>query len=569
MRLPYVYALPLLFLFFFQVSLHSQAPLEFVFSRYPYTTIHASTTVGDRVYSVGSTGSCRRPRVYIHTDSTTETIAGPHGYWFYSDALFLSAPHELLLTGGYFFQADDYGTPFDSPWLVAYGSDRREVFRQSLPQFDHSKVDQQIRLAWYAEQIVAKSAQDLFWLDASGTLLEHRNFPVDYFLDLSSFNDSTLLALTEQQLYWFDADRQLLDSTTIDSPALGLWADATQAHVLTSYQLLSISDPNTVKQSVAFLEEVPIPLGLTGDARFLVIWGQDGSGRYKLVQLDRTDGSVLQSIFFDDDGDKAIDHCRLSGDQIVVQGTYHEQYFVKKMDLLVPPNFYEEDIQLASVRLLGGLELTIDTIFTDPDTTILDYQYAGRPLHLEFQITNNGSEELDAFTLSSDRLWQVNCAGSRLFRYYDQLALPPGATRTIRDSFFLGFSRYSPESPIISLSAEGPNHHFDQSPEDNESPVVLTVGLATSPRPALGALRLFPNPATDVLTLEWPAGVSTDQARLEIFDIQGRRYLREDRPRFSTDQHLQLSVANLPPGLYQVLLRTEERAYYQKLVIQR
>jgi hypothetical protein len=75
-------------------------------------------------------------------------------------------------------------------------------------------------------------------------------------------------------------------------------------------------------------------------------------------------------------------------------------------------------------------------------------------------------------------------------------------------------------------------------------------------------LKLFPNPAQQEVWVEWPAAV--ENAELELYDVHGRLMLRRHWP--EPLQRRQLSLSELPGGVYAVVLRAGGRVWMERLV---
>ena len=75
-------------------------------------------------------------------------------------------------------------------------------------------------------------------------------------------------------------------------------------------------------------------------------------------------------------------------------------------------------------------------------------------------------------------------------------------------------------------------------------------------------LKLFPNPAQQEVWVDWPAAV--ENAELELYDVHGRLMLR--RQWQEPLQRRQLSLSELPGGVYALVLRAGGRVWMERLV---
>ena len=75
-----------------------------------------------------------------------------------------------------------------------------------------------------------------------------------------------------------------------------------------------------------------------------------------------------------------------------------------------------------------------------------------------------------------------------------------------------------------------------------------------------GQVELFPNPASDVITIE--SEVQGD-VQIQMFDITGKQMTQ-----FQFDNN-RIDVSNLPIGVYTVQLSIDAKSTVQKIIIQR
>jgi hypothetical protein len=74
--------------------------------------------------------------------------------------------------------------------------------------------------------------------------------------------------------------------------------------------------------------------------------------------------------------------------------------------------------------------------------------------------------------------------------------------------------------------------------------------------------NMYPNPATDVLTIKLN---NITSANLSIYDIQGK-LIKEHS--ISNEQNLELNILDLQSGLYFVKLNTSTKEMVKKLIIE-
>lgn len=77
----------------------------------------------------------------------------------------------------------------------------------------------------------------------------------------------------------------------------------------------------------------------------------------------------------------------------------------------------------------------------------------------------------------------------------------------------------------------------------------------------LQAVKMYPNPANDVLTLELPAGLS---ATISLWDATGRQVLA---PAVVTSTRYMINTAKMVPGMYSAMIKTTSGVVVKKVVI--
>ena len=96
---------------------------------------------------------------------------------------------------------------------------------------------------------------------------------------------------------------------------------------------------------------------------------------------------------------------------------------------------------------------------------------------------------------------------------------------------------------------------------------VVTIDNLTSVEEPIWAknLRLFPNPATDILTLELPAFTASDLI-VELLNVTGQTMQVIDKERNSNV--LRMNVSTLPSGLYWLKMQMEGELVVRKVVVE-
>ena len=82
------------------------------------------------------------------------------------------------------------------------------------------------------------------------------------------------------------------------------------------------------------------------------------------------------------------------------------------------------------------------------------------------------------------------------------------------------------------------------------------------------AFGMFPNPATDQLTVEVPMENESD-VQVSILDVAGKAAIQQHRTLAKGDNRITLDVSRLPNGIYFVQVRNGEQSHTRKLTVQR
>lgn len=82
------------------------------------------------------------------------------------------------------------------------------------------------------------------------------------------------------------------------------------------------------------------------------------------------------------------------------------------------------------------------------------------------------------------------------------------------------------------------------------------------------AVKVYPNPADQQVTLEWNINSVLALQKVELFNTAGQLVLQQSLNTSAARGKLSLNTASLAPGMYYLLLRTEQGVVSRKLVIE-
>jgi hypothetical protein len=82
---------------------------------------------------------------------------------------------------------------------------------------------------------------------------------------------------------------------------------------------------------------------------------------------------------------------------------------------------------------------------------------------------------------------------------------------------------------------------------------------------AEGGLKVYPNPAQDVLQIEWPA-VEENEATLALYALTGEKLLAENLDSRKIGSAAELNISHLPSGVYLLELKTNQYRFVEKII---
>ncbi len=570
----------LLLLFLFSLSFSSllfgQKNEEFIFSKIAFSSYNTTVTLGDRVYSVGSGQECKFPNLRQNTSLQAKGWSG-QGSMVYTDLMLMPGLDSLLLTCGYFSELGDVGPLEEGPRVLAYDLDGTVVFDNLLALEPDAVADTDMQLTINGDgQIVVEMGSQLYWLAANGDFQKVQSYADATFVDIDQLDASTMLALAEDKLYWLNNAGDEMSSLEIMDTAIDLWIGHGLIYVLTetSIELISINNPNDVQSydlSVQGIEGV----GLNGNEDYLLVWGVDLlQGNSKIIQFEKISLTLVESVLFDELMTEVLG-LEVVGDELILSGRTSTGFdnlhfaFIKRTELLKAPTFYSEGLSFDNFEVLNKLDLSIDELNVGPDSVIYFYYYTAFPLVYELGITNEGADTLRSFSFYSNNHSIFDCIGGRIYKHYDNLAIPPGESFSILDSANLVFPGTTlPEVPPLNLGIFAPNEHFEQDLSDNQVQHNFPVGLDAPLAKAALSLELAPNPAQDFVQLTFQGEEKIREAQLVLIDLQGKKLLSQTTD-LEKGKKIILEIPHVPSGLYFLNILSPDQLTSRKLIIQR
>ena len=191
-----------------------------------------------------------------------------------------------------------------------------------------------------------------------------------------------------------------------------------------------------------------------------------------------------------------------------------------------------------------------DTSDSEVHANIPGLGYYGHTVHRENFVDGWGTLYLPADTFEVIRVKSKVIYYDTI--YYDSIGFGGGTTRNVTEYKWLadGF-----HEPVLQITKSGQNNvsakYFNHIPVD----------LAVETIDNIGKLDIYPNPASDFITLEIP--VTMDEICLTISDITGRQITKRS---FLRQQRIELPVGQLQKGIYLVRLSDDKQIFSGKFI---
>lgn len=168
------------------------------------------------------------------------------------------------------------------------------------------------------------------------------------------------------------------------------------------------------------------------------------------------------------------------------------------------------------------------------------------------RLHNKGSVPLESVTIASSgfgALIPIFCPTDGYYlRVFTDLYLAPGAdTVLLLDVITAPYVSFiHPWSFCVWTVA--PNHLPDIKGSNNSTCASFDITIAVGDPAAPGVLPIFPNPATDEIFVQMPAGMEASNCL--IFNLEGRLMAEFATSGYPASGGRSLNIAQLPPGLY-------------------
>lgn len=556
----------LLFLFsLLTLSGPAQNLEEYVFHEsYARTTAAAErnnlTAVGGAVYS------CDGPILYLLDETGQQRwniIPYETGYGWIEDLYWDS--DTTIIAAGIDRLADDVGGPADG-WVLVRIDTAGNVLTEQRMNFYWGN---RIRVRPLEDgRLLASHGSHLFAFDENLDSLFTQTYQLEPFtgelIDFRIFSDTSLILLFYNQVFLTDLEGTITDTLPISGDNLRAIEMTPEAVFAASDDLIQRYDRNT--GAVTEIESPPADIRLRSihyvDGHLYLLSTRQGSQETDLRELSQ-DGLI--DVFPFPTSQRTITRMYPSAEGWLLLGQdYPETQFnpyslgyLKKLPALDAYSPGPHDVAATDLTYSETSQLWVY------DSIPGEY-FLGIRVNLQLEVTNQGTTVVDDLVIGSKRQGGFNCAEGRFLENHTELGLAPGESRTFPVSTLDFITHPNPNPATLDLNfcffATAPNHRLDATPLDNQICQVITSEREPV---ATGDLRVFPNPATNVLYVQGE-GVS-EADHIALFDSRGR--LVRQVPANGSPA-IEIHRGDLPAGLYLLRLEIGKESLTRKILFE-
>lgn len=227
--------------------------------------------------------------------------------------------------------------------------------------------------------------------------------------------------------------------------------------------------------------------------------------------------------------------------------------FLQSYDLDGNASTLKTDVALTQIDLENVTDPVNNGMCYWPEGDVFSFSIES----IRVKVVNEGTEVLQDLNLNIrfDPCPFICPTASTFSRSFSNLNLQPGQTTQLGfgniDVFYVPID----SNANLCIWPSIPNGKMDANPENNEVCNQFLLMTSTAEKQTLNAARVFPNPANDLLIVQWPLDHSTIQS-ISVMDNLGRILnLGGWTPK---PGKIELQVGRLPQGIYYLLITSEQ-----------
>ena len=560
----------LLCILFLQSSIFSQEYYENLLSRTVHNHIRTMTTIGDKLVVGGHSYDCDVPYLSIFDETGQQgwqSYPGG-GYGWVTDLI--TDSNDLIVGTSSYSQGDDYATEADGFYFFKYNSAGTQTTIKKFEGY-YFGVEFAPVLEHRDSGYLVGARDTLYHLDNDGAIINRTTMPEGNLAQLEPYDSSSYLmaqkvTYNEYLITIRSYEDSIIHSYTFNGKLSGI-------AILPPY--LYFSDDNIVTRwNVQTATETDIttafgfvPKGMNNTDGEIYLWGTNlVESKVFIHKLDSLD--TFEQVFSFDNGRRNIVDIIQNGSnayiggQLDVEGVENgftglDMGFVQRYVDWQEPELEFLDIAIENLELNGEASQTLLDIFGEDD------YYYEISAFLQVEIVNSGEVPVDYLVLSTPNITGFNCWQLRNFIPLYNLDLQPGEStfQTIETRAYVVLNPNEPYEINACVFVAAPNEKIDQVFENNN--FCGTIITDTDEEIIDPDINVFPNPASDWLTIDTHAHYSINQ--IQVFDLTGRLVRTEAKLR---DVNPRISVAGIAAGMYYVKLETNEGWLSRKIIIE-
>lgn len=560
---------------------------EYIYSQIEWATTNTGIKIGDNVYFGGSDFLCKNAMVTCvgPNDNLIFRTSLESGYWEVGDIIYQENENRILGCG-FYSSSDDFPDGNLGPTVFAMDLNGNLLFQTILDENTFGQLGNHNTEVTYTinGDIVMATKDKLLWFDESGAYQSAQTISSEPdILGIKRVNDDELLAYSESKLYTMDHEGLVLQTITVGLGTINsLFVSNNITYALTANGLFHYSSVDqSTGNHTGFLSAISIPTGICGNADKLFIYEKSNPDvdYEKILMLNKNSFAVEEEFFFEQP-EVVIREVVSSDNELLFVGTYTmseenlnspmypyilgQQSFVKTTPIFDAPLFSSADISVSNLEITNPL-VPVDTIEDYPGTFWIwfDSPYVG----FNFDITNDGTEPIYSFSITSNSFWNFNCAEARYFRHFENITIFPGETMTFSDSsWVIDHMPVGANEPKLSLTCTAPNHRFDGDYSNNYV-IQFLIWVGVDEPLLVDKLSISPNPATNYIQLNAELTNALDKVLLELFDPLGKKHVQQEVSSGNNQIDAHLYVGDLASGLYFMQLSANGKRHVERVVI--
>jgi hypothetical protein len=515
---------------------------------------------GDKIILGGGVGSCMSPAIWIFDTSGHylgfQKLEVPYEYGFINDIKFDSVTQRFFMVA-FVMIADDVGGASN----VAFSFDRDQNILQSkdlFPELGSGNIAK-----YQLPYLLAMKGDSIVIFDQEFEEIHRIGYESNQYYTLDAWLVDSILILFQNssssgaRILSYNWDNQIIGNKIIsNSSKVFLLKDQLFA-LGTDTILRKYLFPEMQLQDSTHLPNTGrLDGGNTHENSFEIISYLDDQA---IIEIYDTQLNVMHEISSGLVGELEVQGL-LSGQNYYSSGRYYDYQFdssfypnayavipylrkVNPPELSIPRDY----ISITHISLINHLEpISIQTAQNGRTTYLYD---TSDPLISEISITNTTSDTLYNFVIYKDIQGEVNCALYNGYHYVENIILPPGDAIEILDTLYV---RYTIADRGLLYYAAAPNHMLSDS--SNYPYVLEDISTSVYQRESPNDIRLYPNPAIDMLTLD-RFEVIGSEAQLEIFSVTGQK-VSQVHPTSN-----QIDIHHISPGTYFLRLIDRDKIY--------